>query len=338
MQYLVANAPHHDMTCKTRHSAYQCRAVEGSSDGVFVMRWRGRRTSRNIEDRRGDADRSLGMGDGRGGARVRMPRGRGGRIGGIGAIIVLVLGLLFGVDTSFLLGGGENFSIPQNQPRSGTPNAIDDQSEEFVGVVLADTEEIWSSIFRQMDRSYHPPTLVLFSGRTGSTCGAATAASGPFYCPGDRKAYLDTAFFRVMSERLGARGDFAAAYVIAHEVAHHVQNELGILPRINQQRARVSEVQSNRLSVMVELQADCFSGVWARHAEARFGALEPGDVEEAMNAATQIGDDTLQRNAGRAVVPDSFQHGSSQQRVRWFRRGFETGDPGQCDTFRADRL
>ena len=291
------------------------------------MKWRGRRTSRNIEDRRRG-----------GGGRMRVPQGKGGRIGGIGAVIILLAGAYFGFDTSALLGGGQGFSIPQQSAPSSGPNRIDDQSEEFVGVVLADTEEIWTSLFQQMGRRYHPPKLVLFAGQTGSSCGAASAASGPFYCPADRKAYLDTSFFKVMAQRLGAAGDFAAAYVIAHEVAHHVQNELGILPEVNRQRARASEVVSNRLSVMIELQADCFSGVWARHAEARYGSLEPGDIEEALNAASQIGDDTLQRNAGRAVVPDSFQHGTSAQRVRWFQRGYQQGDPGQCDTFNADRL
>ena len=293
------------------------------------MKWRGRRTSRNLEDRR--------QGTGRGG--MRLPSGRNGRIGGIGAVIILLAGAYFGVDTSFLVGGGtgQGFTVPQQSAPSGE-NRIDDKTEEFVGVVLADTEEIWASLFQRMDRRYQPPKLVLFAGQTGSACGAASAASGPFYCPADRKAYLDTDFFRVMDERLGAGGDFAAAYVIAHEVAHHVQNELGILPEVNRMRARASKVEANRLSVMIELQADCFSGVWARQAQARFGALEPGDIEEALNAAAQIGDDTLQRNAGRAVVPDSFQHGTSEQRVRWFRKGFDAGDPGQCDTFNAARL
>ena len=293
------------------------------------MKWRGRRTSGNIEDRRHG---------GGGTGRARMPRGKGGRIGGVGAIIILLAGAYFGVDTSGLLGGSQGFSIPQQQSAPSGPNRIDDQAEEFVGVVLADTEEIWSSLFQKMGRRYEPPKLVLFAGQTRSACGAASSASGPFYCPADRKAYLDTDFFQVMAKRLGAGGDFAAAYVIAHEVAHHVQNVLGILPEVNRQRAQVSEVQSNRLSVMIELQADCFSGVWARHAEARYGSLEPGDIQEALNAASQIGDDTLQRNAGRAVVPDSFQHGSSDQRVRWFQRGYERGDPGQCDTFNAARL
>lgn len=286
------------------------------------MKWRGRRTSSRIEDRRHQS----------GGVR----RG-GARIGGLGAILVLLAGLFFGFDVSGLMGGGGvGFSVPQGA--SVTPNRVDDETEEFIGVVLADTEEVWTDLFQQMGRTYHPPTLVLFAGQTSSSCGAATAASGPFYCPADDRAYLDTDFFQVMEKRLGAKGDFAAAYVIAHEVAHHVQNELGILPQVNAQRQRVSETESNRLSVLLELQADCLSGVWARQAQARFGILEPGDIEEALNAASQIGDDTLQRRAGKAVVPDSFQHGTSEQRVRWFGIGLQTGDPAKCDTFSAQRL
>jgi predicted metalloprotease len=277
-------------------------------------------------------------GFGMGRARMRMPRSRGGRAGGLGAIIVVIIGLFLGVDPMSLLGGGSGFSLPRGGQVQTGPNQIDDQSEEFVGVVLADTEDVWASIFQQMGQQYQPPKLVLFSGQTSSACGAASAASGPFYCPGDYKAYLDTQFFQVMSQRLGAAGDFAAAYVIAHEVAHHVQNLLGILPEVNRRRARASEVESNRLSVMIELQADCFSGVWTRHAQERFGVLEEGDISEALNAARQIGDDTLQRNAGRAVVPDSFQHGSAEQRMRWFQRGMQSGDPRDCDTFSADRL
>jgi predicted metalloprotease len=264
---------------------------------------------------------------------MRVPMGGGGRIGAVGAVILLLLGLFFGVDTSFLLGGGGGgFSVPEQQG----PNRIDDDNERFVAVVLADTEEVWADLMS--GQGYQEPQLVLFSGGTVSGCGAADAAAGPFYCPGDSRIYLDTDFFRVMDQRLGAEGDFAAAYVIAHEVAHHVQNQLGILPAVNRQRGQVSRDEGNRLSVMVELQADCFSGVWARHAEERFGALEAGDIEEALNAASQIGDDTLQRNAGRVVVPDSFQHGTSEQRVRWFSTGYESGDPNACDTFNAAQL
>ncbi len=293
------------------------------------MRWRGRRTSDNIVDRRG--------GGGFGGGRMRVPLGGGGKIGAAGAVLLLVVGLVFGIDPSVLLGGGGGgFSIPGSVPGQQGPNRIDDDSEQFVGVVLADTEEVWSDLLA--GQGYAEPKLVLFSGGTASACGTANAAAGPFYCPNDRQIYLDTDFFRVMDRQLGAEGDFAAAYVIAHEVGHHVQNLLGILPEVNKARSQAGEDESNRLSVMVELQADCFAGAWARHAEARFGALEPGDIDEALNAAGRIGDDTLQKNAGRAVVPDSFQHGSSAQRVRWFSTGYDSGDPNDCDTFNATRL
>lgn len=260
-------------------------------------------------------------------------------MGGLGLIIVVVAALLFGVDPSALLngGGGVGFTVPSDQAPSG-PNRIDDASEEFVGVVLADTEEVWSDIFAAAGRTYHRPRLVLFSGRVASACGMASAAAGPFYCPGDHKAYLDTAFFQVMTRQLGAGGDFARAYVIAHEVAHHVQNELGVMAQVDRQRAGASEAEANRLSVRLELQADCFAGVWANRAQRKFGSIEPGDIDEALNAANRIGDDTLQHNASRAVVPDSFTHGTSAQRVGWFRTGFESGDPGQCDTFKAARL
>jgi hypothetical protein len=300
----------------------------------------GRRTSSNIEDRRGSRGRTgrfPGIGRMRSGRRMRMGRGRG-KIGGFGLIAIVVLALFFGVDPALLLqNGGVGFTVPGNRTPSA-PNQIDDYAEELVCVVLADTEEIWTRIFADAGQTYCAPTLVLFSGRTRSVCGAASASSGPFYCPGDRKAYLDTAFFQVMSRQLGAGGDFAQAYVIAHEIAHHVQNELGIMDQINRQRARASKTEANRLSVMIELQADCFSGVWAYHAQRRFGSIEPGDIDEALNAANQIGDDTLQRNAGQAAVPDSFTHGTSEQRMRWFSAGFETGDPARCDTFNAARL
>jgi predicted metalloprotease len=315
--------------------------------GRLAMKWRGRRTSTNIEDRRAAGGGLGGLRGGfggmrggmRGGRRIGLPRSRGGKVGGLGLIVVVVVALLFGVDPSFLLtgSGGVGFTVPRDVPPSG-PNRIDDAAEEFVGVVLADTEEVWSQIFAASGRTYGPPKLVLFSGRVGSACGAASAAAGPFYCPGDRKAYLDTAFFRVMEQRLGAGGDFAQADVIAHEVAHHVQNELGVMEQVDRQRSRASRAEANQLSVMVELQADCLSGVWANHAQRKFGSIEPGDIDEALNAANQIGDDTLQRNAGQAVVPDSFTHGTSEQRMRWFRAGFETGDPGRCDTFNAARL
>lgn len=281
------------------------------------MKWKGRRGSRNIEDRR----------------RMGGARGAAG-IGGFGLLAVLLLGVVFNVDVTPLLQGG-----------SGGPQVSGELSEEdramgdFVSVTLADTEEVWAQIFSEdLGRSYTPATLVLFSGVTQSACGGASGSTGPFYCPVDQKAYLDTAFFTTLSRQLGAKGDFAAAYVVAHEIAHHVQNELGVLSQVNELRARSNEAQSNALSVRIELQADCFSGVWARRAAESFGSIDRQDVAEAMNAARRIGDDTLQRNAGRVPMPDSFTHGSSEQREAWFARGFESGQIASCDTFAAQDL
>jgi predicted metalloprotease len=274
----------------------------------------------------------------RGSRGVRMPGGRG-KVGGLGLIVIVVLALLFGVDPAALLqgNGGTDFTVPMGNAPS-EPNRINGTSEEFVGVVLADTEEIGTQIFAASGKTCRAPNLALFSGRTASACGTASAASGPFYCPGDRKAYLDMDFFKIMNRQLGAGGDFAQTYVIAHEIAHHVQNELGVMAQVDRQRSGATRTEANQLSVMVELQADCFSGVWAYHAQQNFGSIEPGDIDEALNAANRIGDDTLQRNVGQAVVPDSFTHGSSQQRMRWFRAGFGTGDPSRCDTINAARL
>ncbi|WP_095589649.1 KPN_02809 family neutral zinc metallopeptidase [Actibacterium ureilyticum] len=284
------------------------------------MRWQGRRGSRNIEDRR----RSGGV-------------ARTGGIGGIGLIAVLAIGYFLGVDVRPLLQGTGTGQVQTTG--GGQITAADEKAGQFVSVVLADTEAVWDEIFRQqLGRQYDQPTLVLFKGATASPCGGANGASGPFYCPGDRKAYLDTDFFATMERRMGAGGDFAAAYVVAHEVAHHVQNELGILSKANQIRAQVGQADSNRISVMIELQADCYSGIWARHVEERFGALERGDLKEALNAARQIGDDTLQRNAGRRPMPHTFTHGTSEQRQRWFATGYETGRLEACDTFGAERL
>lgn len=284
------------------------------------MKWRGRRGSANIEDRRRPG--------GRPGGGMR----RAGGVGGLGAVAIIVIGMFLGVDTSFLLGGG----VTEDLSYQTQPNQVDDAAEEFVSVVLADTEDVWTDIFaRQLNRRYVPPKLVLFAGQTTSTCGAATAASGPFYCPPDKRAYLDTSFFNTLERQLGAGGDFARAYVIAHEVAHHVQNELGILPEVNRLRGQSTEREANQLSVRLELQADCLSGVWTRHAAARFGSLEQGDIEEALNAAARIGDDALQKRSQGFVVPDSFTHGSSEQRVRWFKAGLKTGDLQSCDTFSA---
>jgi hypothetical protein len=285
------------------------------------MKWQGRRGSRNIEDRRGQGGR---RGAARGGA----------QIGVVGLLAILALGYFTGVDVTPLLQGGGSVSTAPAEITEA-----DRRAGQFVSVTLADTEEIWAELFRsQVGRAYQPAVLVLYKGVTQSPCGGASGASGPFYCPGDRKIYLDTDFFTTMERRLGAGGDFAAAYVVAHEVAHHVQNELGILGEANRVRQRVSQAESNAISVRIELQADCFSGLWARAAQARFGSLEPGDIAEAMNAAKQIGDDTLQRNAGQTPMPHTFTHGSSAQRQLWFARGYETGDLAQCDTFSTDRL
>ncbi|KQB98042.1 hypothetical protein AL073_03810 [Loktanella sp. 1ANDIMAR09] len=283
------------------------------------MKWQGRRGRGNIEDRRR-----------RSGTR------RAGGIGGIAGVLILLAGLYFGVDTSQFVDLG-GVGVQSSAETEITP--ADERAAQFVSVTLADTEEVWTDIFaRQLGQTYDPPTLVLFKGQTRSACGGASAATGPFYCPPERKAFLDTAFFTTMEDRLGAGGDFAAAYVVAHEVAHHVQNELGILGQVNQMRAQMSAADSNAMSVRVELQADCLSGIWARTAQEKFGSLERGDIAEAMNAAAQIGDDTLQRNAGQRVQPHTFTHGTSEQRQRWFQRGLDSGNLADCDTFSTNRL
>jgi predicted metalloprotease len=279
------------------------------------MKWRGSRGSSNIEDRR------------------KMSKGRAGGMGIVGVLIVLVLGMVFGVDVSPLLnntgGGGTTTS-------TGTLTQEDKTQGEFVSATLGYTEQIWDEVFRtQLSRKYNPATLVLFKGVTPSPCGNASGATGPFYCPADKKVYLDTGFFTTMSRKMGAGGDFAAAYVVAHEVAHHVQNDLGTLPKANQARQSMSKTDSNRVSVMIELQADCYSGVWARYAEERLGVIEGGDILEAINAAKQIGDDTLQRNAGQRPMPHTFTHGTSEQRQQWFARGYKSAKMNQCDTFAA---
>ncbi|MGV8986757.1 MAG: neutral zinc metallopeptidase [Cypionkella sp.] len=278
------------------------------------MEWRGRRQSRNIEDRRGAS--------GGGG-------GRGLGVGGVGLVAIVVVGWFFGVDLTPLLNGG-------GMQSSGPVQAPDPAASEFVGVTLADTEDVWAKVFQeQVGSPYQPVTLVLYSGVTQSPCGNASGATGPFYCPGDAKVYLDTAFFETLSQELGAKGDFAVAYVVAHEVAHHVQDELGILSKANKLRAQGSEAQSNAISVRIELQADCLAGIWGRNEQTQFGVIEPGDFQEAVNAAKRIGDDTLQRNAGRVPQPDSFTHGTSAQRSKWFQVGLNSGQIRDCDTFSA---
>jgi len=279
------------------------------------MRLRGVRRSKNVEDRR------------------RMGGKAGAGIGGIGLLVVLAIGYFAGFDVTPLL-DGRAAGGQQGAPRE--LSAEEQKAAEFSSKVLGTTEQVWGQVFpKAFGRDYTPPVLVLYSGVTQSPCGGATGATGPFYCPADRKAYLDTDFFATMARQLGAQGDFAAAYVIAHEVAHHVQNELGILPKVNAARQQASQVEANALTVKLELQADCLSGVWAR---AVGGMLEPGDMEEALNAARQIGDDTLQRKAGRTPQPHTFTHGTSEQRQRWFATGYETGDPSACDTFNALQL
>lgn len=286
------------------------------------MRLRNTRSSRNVIDQR----RSRGRRGGGGG------RALGG--GSVGVLAIVVVGYFLGVDLTPLL--SEQGGVPEQQTQTGALTAEEQQAGEFASRVLATTEDVWGQVYpAAFDAPYSPPSLVLFSGSTQSACGGAQAASGPFYCPADQRAYLDTAFFAYMSRQLGADGDFAAAYVIAHEVAHHIQQELGILAEANRIRAASSQVRSNEISVMIELQADCFAGVWASRLN---GILEPGDLDEALNAASRIGDDYLQSRAGRAVNPHTFTHGTSAQRQRWFAVGYEGGDPNQCDTFGADRL
>jgi uncharacterized protein len=281
------------------------------------MEWRGRRTSQNVEDRRSSA----GV--------------RAGGIGGVGLIAVMVIGYFLGIDVTPLLND-------PSMTQSATSTELTQEEKvagEFVSVTLADTEEVWAALFKsQIGKSYTPTTLVLYKGVTQSPCGGASGATGPFYCPGDKKVYLDTGFFATMEQELGASGDFAMAYVVAHEVAHHVQDELGILGKANDIRAQVSETESNQISVRIELQADCLSGVWAREVHQRFGSIEQGDVEEAVNAARKIGDDTLQRNAGQYPNPHSFTHGTSEQRSRWFMTGLQSGQMATCDTFAAEQL
>jgi predicted metalloprotease len=281
------------------------------------MLWQGQRESDNVEDARGSGGGRLVLG------------------GGIGTVIVVVLYLLLGGDPQALF-NSQQAQLPQSaQIDTQAPR---DEASKFVAVVLADTEDGWNEVFRQMGRKYEEPRLVLFTDVIQSGCGFASGATGPFYCPQDRRVYIDLGFFRQLQERLGAGGDFAEAYVIAHEVGHHVQNLLGITDRVEAARRRVSESEYNRLSVRLELQADFLAGVWARYADRVKHVVEAGDIEEAMRAASAVGDDRLQRRSRGYVVPDSFTHGTSEQRVRWFRRGYETGDVSQGDTFNAREL
>jgi uncharacterized protein len=297
------------------------------------MRWQLGRRSQNIEDRRGDP-MARGFPLPRG---IPMSRGaRRGGLGGIGLIILFLIMLFFGVDPRLLFQGGTTTDIPYSEA-PGTAPPADDEAAQFVATVLGYTEDTWRELFKQMGRTYREPTLVLFSGQVGSACGFAQAAMGPFYCPADEKVYVDLSFYQELRERFGAPGDFAQAYVIAHEVGHHVQNQLGIAEQVQNARQQADESQANALSVMMELQADCFAGVWANHTEQAQQILEQGDIEEGLNAAAAIGDDRIQKQTQGYVVPDAFTHGSSAQRVHWFREGLDSGDVQACGTFNADR-
>lgn len=280
------------------------------------MKWENFRRSSNVEDRRG------------------MKAGKGLIGGGIGGIVLLLIAMYFGVDPQLLMQGAELTgagSAGQQQGPALQPGQ--DPQADMVAHVLGDTEEVWSQLFRQQGSNYRTPTLVLFTDATNTACGMGESAMGPFYCPPDQKVYIDLGFYRDLSQRFGAPGDFAQAYVIAHEVGHHVQNLLGLSDQVHQARQRLSEADGNALSVKLELQADCLAGLWAHHAEQRLSFLEDGDVEEALTAAAAIGDDRLQQQAGGRVVPESFTHGSSEQRVHWFRVGLAKGSLDACDTF-----
>jgi predicted metalloprotease len=281
------------------------------------MLWQGRRESDNVEDTRGS-----------GGGRIAVG-------GGIGGVILVVAYLLLGGDPQALVDSQQQSQVPTRQVDGDAPR---DEASKFIAVVLADTEDIWNQLFQKMGRQYEEPKLVLFTQQTRSGCGFASGASGPFYCPEDRRVYIDLAFYRMLHERFGAPGDFAQAYVIAHEVGHHVQKLLGISDQVQAQRGRVGEAEYNRLSVRLELQADFFAGIWAHYADRAKNVVEPGDIDEALRAASVIGDDNLQRRSQGHVVPESFTHGTSAQRVRWFRKGCETGDVRQGDTFTARDL
>ena len=278
------------------------------------MRWRDERQSDNVEDQRGMSGRGLALG------------------GGIGTVLLAVVALLFGVDPRAILNGGDSSPSQPGTTVSRPVNPAEDELKSFSSSVLASTEDVWTDIMRQNGQQYRMPKLVLYTGQVRSACGLSSAAVGPFYCPGDEKLYLDLSFFQELRERFRAPGDFAQAYVIAHEVGHHIQKLLGTMDKVDSMRERASETQANALSVRLELQADFYAGVWAYYAQKR-GLLEAGDLEEALRAATAIGDDQLQKEAQGYVVPDSFTHGTSEQRMRWFKRGFDTGDIRQGDTF-----
>jgi len=284
------------------------------------MRLDDERESDNVEDRRGG-----------------MPLGRTG-LGLGGVIVALVVSYVLGIDPRNLLGLLDQAAPAPAPAQSASAPKIEDQNTRFVRKVLATTEDVWTDVFQHSGRHYEAPKLVLFGGSTPTACGLGQAAAGPFYCPGDRKVYIDLEFFQQLRSRFHAPGEFAQAYVVAHEVGHHVQNLLGTSDQIDAARGRASKAQANALSVRLELQADCYAGVWGKRADSMKKVLEPGELEQALNAATAIGDDKLQQQARGVVVPETFTHGSSEQRVRWFSRGFESGDPARCDTFKAAQL
>jgi predicted metalloprotease len=287
------------------------------------MRWKGERQSDNVEDRRG---MSISRG-----AKI-------GGIGGLGVVLLVVVGLFLGIDPGVMLQVGETLQSPPASVEQSADSGRDDDDRRFVAVVLAETEDGWNDVFTRGGRRYQEPKLVLFSGSVDSACGMAGSAVGPFYCPADHKVYLDLAFFDELHNRFGASGDFARAYVIAHEIGHHVQTQLGILEQVTELQSRAGAAERNKLSVMLELQADCLAGMWAHQAQKRRDILESGDLEEGLNAASAVGDDRIQKSTRGYAVPDGFTHGSSAQRVRWFKRGFEEGTLRACNTFEADRL
>lgn len=288
------------------------------------MRWQGRRESDNVEDRRGD---STGSSGGLGGGGFRVPRGKGGLI----LLVVVLVAGYYGVDLTPLLNG--EAPVGQTQTQSQQVNSPEDnQMAKFTSVILASTEDTWSQLFQKMGKQYQDPKLVLYRGATRTGCGTGQSVMGPFYCPADKTVYIDLSFYQEMKDKLGADGDFAQGYVVAHEVGHHVQNLLGIELKIRQMQQGASKAEQNRLSVKMELQADCFAGVWG-HFMQNQQVLEQGDLEEALNAAQAIGDDRLQQQSQGRVIPDSFTHGTSEQRYTWFKRGFDSGNPNSCNTF-----
>lgn len=309
------------------------------------MEWKGRRQSSNVEDQRGSGGAGGGPFGRGGGFRIPMGGGRGRAGGGLsfGTIIFLVavyfIFRAMGIDLLQVLGegGGGQANLPgfeQTESASRANSPAQEETKQFMATVLAETEDTWNGIFQANGAQYEEPKLVLFSNSINSACGFASAATGPFYCPGDHKVYLDMNFFDELANRFDAAGDFAQAYVVAHEVGHHVQNLTGVLPKFNRARQQMSEADANQMSIRVELQADCYAGIWGKYTEQK-GLLDTGDLKEALNAAVQIGDDTIQKRMQGYVVPESFNHGTSEQRQRWFKRGFDTGRVQNCDTFQA---